>query len=215
MRNIKDAPSVTEYNSENIIAPNADYVNGVKGQMYTNDATERHEPVKCGGVYFDADVEIENVVQGHVNKRVVSKRILGYVQVAPAGKPLTAQQLKELLDLQNGSIGGDIDCVLDINKSNQQIRAARFDVAPSIDKAGTKPVFVVAARGNVFLPKDGSWALVQHNVGTGEVTPLPTDTMVPLIRTGAWKKEMWLITIFCRSNLFVWRILWKYYATCC
>ncbi|MFT4015381.1 MAG: hypothetical protein QM668_00345 [Agriterribacter sp.] len=188
VRNIKDAPSVTEYNSENIIAPNADYVNGVKGQMYTNDATERHEPVKCGGVYFDADVEIENVVQGHVNKRVVSKRILGYVQVAPAGKPLTAQQLKELLDLQNGSIGGDIDCVLDINKSNQQIRAARFDVAPSIDKAGTKPVFVVAARGNVFLPKDGSWALVQHNVGTGEVTPLPTDTMVPLIRTGAWKK---------------------------
>jgi len=188
VRNIKDAPSVTEYNSENIIAPNTDYLNGVKGQIYTNDATERHEPVKCGGVYFDADVEIENVVQGHVNKRVVSKRILGYVQLAPAGKPLTAQQLKELLDLQNGSIGGDIDCVLDINKSNQQIRAARFDVAPSVDKAGTQPVFVVAARGNIFLPKDGSWALVQHSTGTGEVTPLPTDTMVPLIRTGTWKK---------------------------
>lgn len=189
IRNIKDAPSVTEYNTENIIPVNADYVNGVKGQLYTNTTgAPLHEPVKCGGVYFDADVEIENVVQGHVNKRVVSKRILGYVQVAPAGKPLTAQQLKELLDLQNGSIGGDIDCVLDINKSNQQIRAARFDVAPSVDKAGTKPVFVVAARGAVFLPKDGCWALVQHNVGSGEVTPLPTDTMVPLIRTGAWKK---------------------------
>ncbi|MFT3703657.1 MAG: hypothetical protein QM802_14940 [Agriterribacter sp.] len=188
VRNIKDAPSVTEYNSENIIAPNADYINGVKGQLYTNDATERHEPVKCGGVYFDADVEIENVVQGHVNKRVVSKKILGYVQLAPAGKPLTAVQLKALLDLQNGSIGGDIDCVLDINKSNQQLRAARFDVAPSVDKAGTNPVFVVAARGQVFLPKDGSWALVQHNVGSGEVTPLPSDTMVPLIRTGIWQK---------------------------
>lgn len=188
VRNIKDAPSVTEYTSENIIAPNADYLNGVKGQIYTNNATQKNEPVKCGGVYFDADVEIENVVQGHVNKRVVSKRILGYVQVAPAGKPLTPEQLKALLDLQNGSIGGDIDCVLDINKSNQQLRAARFDVAPSIDKAGTKPVFVVAARGQVFLPKDGSWSLVQHNAGTGEVTPLPQDTMVPLIRTGAWKK---------------------------
>ena len=188
VRNIKDAPSVTEYNSENVIAPNADYLNGVKGQIYTNNGTERHEPVKCGGVYFDADVEIENVVQGHVNKRVVSKRILGYVQVAPAGKPLTQEQLKALLDLQNGSIGGDIDCVLDINKSNQQIRAARFDVAPSIDKAGTKPVFVVAARGHVFLPKDGSWAMVQHNAGTGEVIPLPTDVMVPLVRTGAWQK---------------------------
>lgn len=188
VRNIKDAPSVTEYTSENVIAPNADYLNGVKGQIYTNNATEKHEPVKCGGVYFDADVEIENVVQGHVNKRVVSKRILGYVQVAPAGKPLSTEQLKGLLDLQNGSIGGDIDCVLDINKSNQQIRAARFDVAPSIDKAGTKPVFVVAARGNIFLPKDGSWAMVQHHAGTGEVTPLPTDVMVPLIRTGAWQK---------------------------
>ncbi|MFT3949676.1 MAG: hypothetical protein QM763_22115 [Agriterribacter sp.] len=192
VRNIKDAPSVTEYTSENIIPgvpPNNDYINGVKGQIYTNTSgTDLHEPVKCGGVYFDADVEIENVVQGHVNKRVVSKRILGYVQVAPAGKPLTAQQLKELLDLQNGSIGGDIDCVLNINNSNQQIRAARFDVAPSVNKAGNSPVFVVAARGLVFLPKDGSWALVQHNVGTGEVTPLPTDTMIPLIRTGAWKK---------------------------
>lgn len=188
VRNIKDAPSVTEYTSENIIAPNADYLNGVKGQIYTNNATQKNEPVKCGGVYFDADVEIENVVQGHVNKRVVSKRILGYVQVAPAGKPLTPEQLKGLLNLQNGSIGGDIDCVLDINKSNQQLRAARFDVAPSIDQAGTKPVFVAATRGQVFLPKDGSWALVQHDAGSGEVTPLPSDTMVPLIRTGAWKK---------------------------
>ncbi|HRO44788.1 hypothetical protein [Agriterribacter sp.] len=188
VRNIKDAPSVTEYTSENIIAPNADYVNGVKGQMYTNGATQRNEPVKCGGVYFDADVEIENVVQGHINKRVVSKRVLGYVQVAPAGKPLTAEQLKALLQLQNGSIGGEVDCVLDINKSNQQVRVNRFDLSASINKAGTIPVFVVAARGNVFLPKDGSWAMVQHNAGTGEVIPLPQDVTVPLIRTAAWKK---------------------------
>ena len=188
VRNIKDAPSVTEYTSENIIAPNADYVNGVKGQMYTNGVTQRNEPVKCGGVYFDADVEIENVVQGHIDKRVVSKRVLGYVQVAPAGKPLTAEQLKELLQLQNGSIGGEVDCVLNINKSNQQTRVGRFDVSASINKAGTMPVFVVAARGNVFLPKDGSWSMVQHNAGTGEVIPLPQDITVPLIRTATWKK---------------------------
>lgn len=188
VRNIKDAPSVTEYTSENIIPPNTDYVNGVKGQMYTNGATQKNEPVKCGAVYFDTDVEIENVVQGHVNKRVVSKRVMGYVQVAPAGKPLSPDQLKELLALQNGSIGGEVDCVLDVNKSNQQIRVSKFDVSASIDKAGTKPVFVVAARGNLFLPKDGSWGLVQHNAGTGEVIPLPQDIMVPLIRTGAWKK---------------------------
>ena len=190
VRNIKDAPSVKEYDSTNDIPNNTDYVNGIKGQVYTNTSgSTLHEPVKCGGVYFDADVEIENVVQGHISRRVVSKKILGYVQVAPAGKPLTADQLKELLAIQNNSIGGDLDCVIDINKSDQQMRLNRFDVNASIDGSG-KPVFVIAARGNVFLPKDGSWAMVQHNAGSGEVTQLPEGVTVPLIRTGKWKKEV-------------------------
>ncbi len=188
VRNIKDAPAVKEYSSTNDILDGTDYVNGIKGQVYTNSSGGTlHEPVKCGGVYFDADVEIENVVQGHVNKRVVSKKILGYVQVAPAGKPLSIIQLKELLALQDNSIGGDLDCVVDINSSDQQMRINRFDVNASVD-AGGNPVFVVAARGNVFLPKDGSWAMVQHNAGTGDVTPLPEGITVPLIRTGKWKK---------------------------
>lgn len=187
VRNIKDAPSVTEYISQNTIAPGEEYLNGIKGKWMTNGNSEKHEPVKCGGVYFDADVEIENVVQGHVNKRVVSKKILGYVQVAPAGKPLTAQQLAALLAIHNGSIGGDIDCVIDINNSGQQMRGARFDMNVSVNKAGSAPVFAAAARGQVLLPKDGSWSLVAHQVGSGEVTPLPTDTMVPVIRVGAWQ----------------------------
>ena len=188
VRNIKDAPSVKEYESTNDIAINADYLNGIKGQIYTNtQGVVLHEPVKCGGVYFDADIELENVVQGHTNKKVVSKKILGYVQVAPAGKPLTPVQFKELLALQSNSIGGDLDCVVEINNSDQQMRVNRFDVNGSVD-AANNPVFVVAARGNVFLPKDGSWAMVQHNAGTGEVTPLPTGVTVPLIRTGKWKK---------------------------
>ena len=188
VRNIKDAPSVKEYTSTNNIPANTDYLNGIKGQIYTNGPTALNEPVKCGGVYFDADVEFENVVQGHTNKRVVSKKILGYVQVAPAGKPLTPQQLRELLALQNNSIGGDADCVVDINNSDQQMRLNRYDVNSSVDAGNTNPVFVVAARGNVFLPKDGSWSMVQHNAGTGDVTPLPTGVTVPLIRTGKWKK---------------------------
>lgn len=187
VRNIKDAPSVTEYISRNTIAPNQEYLNGIKGVWMTNGGTERNEPVKCGGVYFDADVEIENVVQGHVNKRVVSKKILGYVQVAPAGKPLTQEQLAELLALQGGNIGGDIDCVIDINKSGQQMRGARFDMNISVNKNGSRPVFAGAARGQVFLPKDGSWSLVQHSVGTGEVTPLQQNTMTPVIRAGIWR----------------------------
>jgi hypothetical protein len=186
VRNIKDAPSVAEYNDANNYPGGQPYVNGVKGMEMIADAGGITEPVKCGAVYFDADVEIENVVQGHTNKRVVSKKILGYVQVAPAGVPLTAQQLRGLLDLQGGNIGGDLDCVIDVAQSNQQMMLTRFDMNVSID-AG-KPVFVLAGRGQVILPKDGSWTMVQHEVGTGDVAPLPAGTTVPLIRKGLWKK---------------------------
>lgn len=188
IRNIKDAPSVAEYIDVNNYPGGLPYVNGVKGQEMIADAGGITEPVKCGAVYFDADVEIENVVQGHTNKRVVSKKILGYVQVAPAGIPLTPLQLKGLLELHGGSIGGDLDCVVDVAQSNQQMKLTRFDCNVSLD--GTKPVFVLAGRGQVILPKDGSWTMVQHEVGTGDVTPLPAGTSVPLIRKGLWNKTV-------------------------
>ena len=189
IRNIKDAPSVQEYTATNTINTGDTYVDGIKGMEVKHTDPPFDEPVKCGGVYFDADVEIENVIQGHTNKRVVSKKILGYVQVAPAGKPLTAIQLRDLLNLQQGSIGGDLDCVININKSDQQMRIDSFDVNNSTDK-NAKPVFVIAARGTMVLPKAGSWSVVQHQAGTGEVTPLPSGTTVPLIRTGKWKKNV-------------------------
>jgi hypothetical protein len=187
VRNIKDAPSVAEYIAHNSYDPGEIYVNGVKGMEMPAGPAGVEEPVKCGAVYFDADVEIENVVQGHVNKRVVSKKILGYVQVAPAGKPLSPEQLAALMGLHGGTIGGDIDCVVDINNSNQQMKLTRFDANVSANAAGD-PVFVLAGRGQVILPKDGSWTMVQHDAGSGDVTPLPTGITVPLIRTGKWKK---------------------------
>jgi hypothetical protein len=160
----------------------------VKGKQQKNGATSWDEPVKCGAVYFDADVEIENVKQGHKEGRVVSKKILGYVQLAPAGKPLSPEQFRDLLTLQGGTIGADVDCAIDINKSDQQMRLHRVDVNNSVNAANGL-VFVVAARGNVALPKDGSWSMVQHEVGTGEVTPLPENLSVPLIRVGKWIKD--------------------------
>ncbi len=56
-------------------------------------------------VYFDADAELENVVQGQINGRVPSKKIVGFVQLAPTGIPLTAKAFNDLLALQLGSIG--------------------------------------------------------------------------------------------------------------
>ncbi len=170
----------------------------------------RSGTAECRAVFFDADVEIENVVQGKItttdkmgNKHtscVVSKRVLGYVQLAPTGVPLTADQFTTLLNEQRGSIGGSIDCQVDINRSNQNMRINRFDVSPSVDGANN-PIFVVAARGNVILPKDGSWSMVQHNAGTGEVTPLAEGLTVPLIRVGEWVAGKVIDTVAAKDKL--------------
>ena len=138
-------------------------------------------------VFFDADVEIENVIQGHVSGRVPSKRIMGFVQLAPRGIPLSKEALLALLSYQPIPIGGPVDCLVNIGKSGQQMRVNRFDVNNSFAANGTDPTFVAAARGNVLLPKDGSWSMVTHQRGTGEVTPLPAQLSVPLIRIGELK----------------------------
>src|SRR6266545_3671429 len=96
--------------------------------------------VELQPVFFNADIEIENPVSGFVEKEikpgvkktlVPSKRILGFVQIAPRGLPLTKQALKDLINRQAGSIGAAIDCVVDIGKSGQQMRLIRFDMSNS------------------------------------------------------------------------------------
>ena len=135
-------------------------------------------------VYFDADIEIENTIQGQLNGRVPAKKILGFVQVAPTGLPLTPISFQKLLRRQDDSIGGPLDCIIDIGLNGQQMRLNRIDVNNSKDASGANPVFVVAARGNVILPKEGSWSMVKHIAETGEVVPLPQGVTVPLIRIG-------------------------------
>jgi hypothetical protein len=197
--NIKDAPGITPFTDTNSIAKDAKFVNGVIGeeQIATKNITQK---VECTAVYFDADVAVENAIMGHTNGRVPSKKILGYVQISPAGVPLTPQQFWGVLREQGGSIGGNIDCVVDVNKSGQQMRLNRFDVTASVN-ASNGLAFVLAARGHVALPKDGSWALVQHAVGSGDVTPLPEDVTVPLIRAGKWVREKVIDPAAVQNNL--------------
>lgn len=147
-------------------------------------------PIILQPVYFDADVELENVVQGQVGGRVPAKKMLGFVQCAPRGIPLTPAAFQELLQRQFGSIGGPLACIMDIGKSGQKIRINGIDVNASVDTDGTTPVFVAASRGNVLLPKDGSWSLVMHARGSGDVTPLPEGMSVPLIRVGKLADDM-------------------------
>ena len=149
--------------------------------------------VHLEAVYFDADIEVENVssgfktktINGKEKKIVPSKKMLGYVQLAPTGIPIDALTLKQLLIAQYGAIGGPIDCEINLAGSNQMMRLSRFDMNNSLAANGSDSVFAVAGRGNVLLPKDGSWTLVKHERENGEVSPVPTDLSVPVIRKGA------------------------------
>ena len=136
--------------------------------------------VNLTAVYFDADVEIEGIIQGGTNGRTPSKRMLGYLQVQPRGVPISAEMFRDLLLLQNG-LGGPVDCVIDIAGSKQQMRLSRVEIQPSVD--GGQIVFVTAAKGTPVLPKDGSWSVVMHKKASKEVLPI-SDSVVPIIRRG-------------------------------
>ena len=123
-------------------------------------------------VYFDADVFLDHVVQGATNGKVPSKRMLGYIQLAPFGVPITDSTFISLLNSQGGSLGGPVDCIINIGNSGQKMRINRVDVASSTDAGGTKAVFAGTARGAVILPKDGSWSVVQHAQQTDAVSPI-------------------------------------------
>lgn len=135
------------------------------------------------GISFDCDVEIDNVVEGGNGNLVPSKGVTGYVQLAPPAAPLDAQAFKGLMAYESDSIGGAINCSIKIAGTKQRMRIDRFDMNTSQD-AGGAPVFAGAVRGAVVLPKDGSWTLVQHNRGSGDVMPMPEKLSVPLIAEG-------------------------------
>ena len=139
-------------------------------------------------VYFDADVFITDVDGSPAGaggiptgQYIASKKMLGYLQVAPRGIIISADDFAKLLDLQNG-LGGPVDCLVNVNGSGQKMRVSRVEVNHSRDEAN-QLVFVTAAKGMPVLPKDGSWSLVSHDKTSKEVHPI-TDTVVSLIRKG-------------------------------
>ena len=179
-------------------------VNESTGQGTPNNGNVS-KPVELQPVYFNADIEIENPTSGFnlkkfkvVNKNgekveeektvVPSKKILGFVQIAPRGVPITSSVLRGLVS-KYGSIGAPIDCEVNLANSDQKMRLTRFDFNNSVDSNGVDPVFAVAGRGNVLLPKDGSWSLVEHNRDTGDVSPVQANLSVPVIRKGFLKPD--------------------------
>ncbi len=143
--------------------------------------------VEMQAVSFDADVHFDSVVSGGVkdpvrNDFVVqSRKMLGYVQLSPSSILVPPRVFADLLNFQNGSLGGPVNCIVDIANSKQTMRIGRVDVNPAFDATGQR-VFVPAARGSLILPKDGSWSVVKQNADTGDVKPLEEGQSVPLIK---------------------------------
>jgi hypothetical protein len=183
--NIKNILEVGEkFPLANSVAPNAYYVDENNFVVKNTTGSALNHPATLKMVEFDCDVEIEEAEQGAVNGRVPSKKMRGFVQLAPMGIPISEGALEALHILQGGSIGGSVDCIIDVGKNGQKMRINRIDSNNAKDAGGTNPIFSAAARGNVILPKDGSWSMVMHEYDSGEVSPLPQNVTVPVIRIG-------------------------------
>lgn len=139
-------------------------------------------------VYFDADVFITDIdgtaKDGNgvpKGNYVPSKKMIGYLQVAPKGVIISPEIFRNLLNSQNG-LGGPVDCTVNIHGSGQKMRVSRVEVNHSLN-AANEIVFVTATKGLPVLPKDGSWSLAKHQKSSKEVTPV-TETAISLIRQG-------------------------------
>ena len=143
--------------------------------------------VELQAVVFDADVHLDNVTSGGVADAVYndfavqSRKMLGYVQLSPAKILIPSRIFADLLNSQGGSIGGPVDCLIDIANSQQPMRLSRVDVSPARD-AANQNIFVSAPRGALILPADGSWSVVKQQLDTRDVKVLEIGETVPLIK---------------------------------
>jgi hypothetical protein len=151
--------------------------------------------IRFTGVYFNGDIEIENIVKGAWRQTkdqysmVHSVGQFGYVMLADTST-LTdkttlatlfpADLFKQLLNDPKigGSLGGPVNAVMNIASSGQRMQVSRVDVSPS---NGPNVSFVVSVKGTVELPKEGSWAVVKC-LPSKDVIPLNPNEAVPVIR---------------------------------
>jgi len=158
-------------------------------EVFANATSLNHKlDVELQAVVFDADVHLDNVISGGIAAGsefvVQSRKMLGYIQLKPSSILIPDRIFADLLQFQNGSLGGPVDCTVDIAKSKQRMRLSRVDVNPAKNAVG-KSVFVSAARGSLILPQDGSWSVVEQRTDTGDVKPVAPQNAVPLIKPNA------------------------------
>jgi hypothetical protein len=186
VRNIKEDITLAPFTA-NWLKKTGVYIDDLGHPQPVGGAGKQLE-VKLVPVYFDADVQIDDVIQGGTAvpgttmARVQSQRMLGYLQLRPRGVFIDAEDFAGLLTLMQG-LGGPVDCMVNVNHSNQKMRVSRIEVNPGTNELSQR-VFITAAKGTPVLPQDGSWSVVQHNAVNKEVTPLSKNEVIPLIRKG-------------------------------
>jgi hypothetical protein len=158
--------------------------------------TLMHGSNQLAGVYFDGDILLENIEKGFISGKqsgnesyVASKGQFGYVLLCDASKVTDSTKLEDIFpatDFQAflnrpdvGSIGGPVDCVMNVAGSDQRMHVTRIDISASNSAA----LFPVAAQGTLELPKEGSWSVVKC-LSNSKVVQLGTGETVSLIRHG-------------------------------
>lgn len=160
------------------------------GENNQNDS-EVEQPIKAKfiGVTFDADAFVENA-EGFENFRVTGKKFKGYLQILPEGVPVPPRVLDGLLKRCSNSLGGKVDCEVNIANSGQRLKANRVDITRSHQNDNEhEPIFVGTVRGSVSLPDEGSWSMVEIDQ-SGNVGNLSDDKNISVIRKGLRKKEV-------------------------
>lgn len=149
------------------------------GQRYTT--SDRSELM---AVRFDCSVSIEGVVVGGDATGVPARDQLGYVQLTDPGGfgQLAPDQYAELLGAV-GSLGGTVDCIIEVGGSGQRMRVTRVGVDATPGMGG--PEFAMAAWGCPVFPGGGQWSVLRQTSATAAPQPLVSDQAVPLVRAGA------------------------------
>jgi hypothetical protein len=155
----------------------------VQGMYNIRSVRETSQKINAGSrtvqaVYYDADVAIDNVVQGqNADQRVPLRNQLGFVQIGGADGELSPSELSYLLT-HHGPVGGPMDCVLNIGGSG--FKAHVFGLFS--EAVGGSDFAVVMYGMPQFAGGPWSIAHLAHGTLEGEVSPVDPHRGVPLIR---------------------------------
>jgi hypothetical protein len=139
-------------------------------------------------VHFDADIAVDHVVRGASSGNLVpALNQLGFVQQIAFNaadpldvKPLTSAQLHELY-ARFDPVGGNLDCVVDIGGSGQEMRVTGVFSSAA---AGGGSDFVLACYGSLSVPSNDQWTMIRSGPGRDDIAAVDAHRGVPLVRRG-------------------------------